>query len=356
MRSAATPLPRADDTTSDRVRVCLLSAGADGISGGHRYHQHLLAAAPRCGIRDVGGAPGNAPDAAAGGCRRHRQPVCLASGRRRATQPSAACRRHRAPAPWRNRRRRLGHAPCVAGSTSPPTGPATSWSRPGQSLRTLLVAEHGLDRAGSRSSSRAATSPRPEHVPALRAGRRLGLLNVANWLPNKGILELLDAVAALPPDDVTLHLVGRTDVEPAYTADVRRRCERPDLVDRVVVHGAARRGRPSPRCTRPPMRSRSRAESRRTAARSARRWRPDCRSSGGAPPTCAAWSTTRSRDCWSHRADRRAHGCDPPPRHRRRRPATLADGARRRGARLPTWRQTTNRFFDALSRLMRRSG
>ncbi|MGZ5393816.1 MAG: glycosyltransferase, partial [Mycobacterium sp.] len=40
----------------------------------------------------------------------------------------------------------------------------------------------------------------------LRLGRRIGLLCVGNWLPNKGILELLDAVAALPSDHLTLHL------------------------------------------------------------------------------------------------------------------------------------------------------
>ena len=39
MHSGATPLSRIDG----RTRVCLLSAHTDAISGGHRYHQHLLA-------------------------------------------------------------------------------------------------------------------------------------------------------------------------------------------------------------------------------------------------------------------------------------------------------------------------
>jgi glycosyltransferase involved in cell wall biosynthesis len=79
--------------------------------------------------------------------------------------------------------------------------------------------------------------PPGEAVPPLRGGRRLGVLNVANWLPNKGITELLDAVAALPPDDVTLHLAGHTDVAPRYADEVAARLSTPELQGRVVVHG-----------------------------------------------------------------------------------------------------------------------
>ena len=72
----------------------------------------------------------------------------------------------------------------------------------------------------------------------LRAGRRISLLCVGNWLPNKGVRELLEAVAALPAHDVTLHLVGRTDVDARYTARLEERLEAPDLLGRVVVHGS----------------------------------------------------------------------------------------------------------------------
>lgn len=71
----------------------------------------------------------------------------------------------------------------------------------------------------------------------LRCGRRIALLSVANWLANKGIVELLDAVATLPSDYVTLHLVGRVDVDRHYEARVRARIRQPDLARRVIVHG-----------------------------------------------------------------------------------------------------------------------
>jgi glycosyltransferase involved in cell wall biosynthesis len=71
----------------------------------------------------------------------------------------------------------------------------------------------------------------------MRLGRRTAVLCVANWYPNKGLLELLDAVATLPEDAATLHLAGRDDVDPAYTARVRARLAAPDLAGRAVVHG-----------------------------------------------------------------------------------------------------------------------
>ena len=60
---------------------------------------------------------------------------------------------------------------------------------------------------------------------------------VANWLPRKGILELLEAVAGLPDDLVTLHLVGDTAARGGYARLVRERIDHADLRDRVVVHG-----------------------------------------------------------------------------------------------------------------------
>ena len=75
----------------------------------------------------------------------------------------------------------------------------------------------------------------------LRAGRRAAFLCVANWIARKGILELLDAVARLPADAATLHLAGDERADPAYAARVRRRLAAPDLGARVVVHGALSR-------------------------------------------------------------------------------------------------------------------
>jgi glycosyltransferase involved in cell wall biosynthesis len=76
----------------------------------------------------------------------------------------------------------------------------------------------------------------------LRQGRRVALLCVANWVPSKGVLELLDAVAGLPDGHATLHFAGRDDVDAAYTRKVRTRLNRLDLRDRVVTHGPLDRG------------------------------------------------------------------------------------------------------------------
>ena len=94
----------------------------------------------------------------------------------------------------------------------------------------ICVVEPGSDLPVDRSAS-----------GDLRHGRRIALLCVSNWLPNKGVLELLEAVAALPPDHVTLHLAGRSDVDPSYSAKVGARLRDPDLAGRVVVHGAVTR-------------------------------------------------------------------------------------------------------------------
>ncbi len=79
--------------------------------------------------------------------------------------------------------------------------------------------------------------PAGRRVGDLRAGRRIAVACVANWYPNKGLLDLLEAVAALPDDDVTVHLAGRDDVDPSYTESVRARLRAPDLAGRVEVHG-----------------------------------------------------------------------------------------------------------------------
>jgi glycosyltransferase involved in cell wall biosynthesis len=78
-------------------------------------------------------------------------------------------------------------------------------------------------------------------VTDLRRGREVAFLCIGNWIERKGIVELLDAFAALPATAGTLHLVGDTAVDPRYTAVVRERVHR--LGDRAVVHGVVTRER-----------------------------------------------------------------------------------------------------------------
>ena len=75
----------------------------------------------------------------------------------------------------------------------------------------------------------------------LRNGRRAAFLSVGNWVERKGTLELLEALARLEASVATLHLVGRSDIEPRYAERVRSRLFAPDLADRVVVHGPVSR-------------------------------------------------------------------------------------------------------------------
>ncbi len=84
----------------------------------------------------------------------------------------------------------------------------------------------------------------PVHTPEppdLRAGRKVAILCVGNWVERKGIVELLEAFSRLPGDLATLHLVGDDHADPHYAALVRQRLARSDLAGRVVVHGSLSR-------------------------------------------------------------------------------------------------------------------
>jgi glycosyltransferase involved in cell wall biosynthesis len=79
-----------------------------------------------------------------------------------------------------------------------------------------------------------ATEADPE-IMDLRRGRDVALLCVGNWMPHKGIDELLDAFALLPEEAATLHLVGDQNVDPRYRAAV---CEKVrGIGKRVEIHG-----------------------------------------------------------------------------------------------------------------------
>jgi glycosyltransferase involved in cell wall biosynthesis len=85
-------------------------------------------------------------------------------------------------------------------------------------------------------------APAPEGpVQDLRHARRAAFLTVANWLPRKGILELLEAFARLPAEAGMLHLAGEESADGPYGARVHSRLVEADLIDRVVVHGSLAR-------------------------------------------------------------------------------------------------------------------
>jgi glycosyltransferase involved in cell wall biosynthesis len=340
------------------VRVCLLSAGTDAISGGHRYHQHLLAAAPASDVVMWVAEPklrARLPSAdvvvidslyawtAVGAVRREQRPraVAIAHQHPGGTDGARAVR---------SLRRRVDLATYRSCDLVVTPGPIVARQLAGYGIDPgrVAVIEPGCD-----------LPPADRHavheVQSFRAGRRLGLLNVANWLPNKGIHELLEAVAALPRDDVTLHLVGRTDVAPEYTRLIRSRIAQPDLSGRVVVHGAlAPPALAAVYAVADAFAFPSRVESYGNAVAEALAagvpvvgWRT--------PHLCALVDhdvegllVTRGRtDDLAHAIHRLAVDSDAQQR--------LAKGARRRGTRLPTWRDTTTRFFGTLARLVTES-
>ncbi|MGH8823740.1 MAG: glycosyltransferase family 4 protein [Jiangellaceae bacterium] len=112
----------------------------------------------------------------------------------------------------------------VASDALAETFVATGFSR-----RLVRVVAPGRDVAGSQVP--------PPASEDLRDGRRAALLFVGNWVPRKGLLTALEAVAALPSETAVLHLVGDDTADPAYAARVRARLARSDLIGRVRVHG-----------------------------------------------------------------------------------------------------------------------
>ena len=227
------------------VVISLISRGSPAqMTGGHLYHQRMAEPAPAHGAVVERITAGGLRDPV----RRARGVVLVDSLTAWSVAPWSAAAQ---PSPTADRR----HRP-----------PAAWWRGPGR-IRTalqrpldlalyrrcdlLVVTGHGVrPRAGGPLAPPRRADPRggagvrhpgrrggPGDELDLRRGRRIALLNVANWWPNKGVLELLDAVAALPRDRVTLHLVGREDVDPGYGRRVHARLRAPDLAGRVVVHG-----------------------------------------------------------------------------------------------------------------------
>jgi glycosyltransferase involved in cell wall biosynthesis len=79
--------------------------------------------------------------------------------------------------------------------------------------------------------------PLPSSRLDLRMDRQAALLCIGNWVKRKGIIDLLRAVALLPDDLATLHLVGDEDIDRIYGHAVMKMLEAEGLKTRVVAHG-----------------------------------------------------------------------------------------------------------------------
>lgn len=215
-----------------------------------------------------------------------------------------------------------------------------------------MLRDEGIDPTRVEVIAPGSDLPPFHHRPPLRAERRIGALNVANWLPNKGIIELVDAVSALPHEDVTLHLAGQTDNEADYEAAVTARLHQADLTGRIVVHGAIDPADIASLYVAAdvfvfPSHSEAYGS---VVAEALAMGLPVV---GWRTPYMCALVDDHVEGLLVPPGDIAGLGeaihrlaIDPDLR------VSLSDGARRRGAGLPTWEQTSRRFFGALGRLV----
>jgi glycosyltransferase involved in cell wall biosynthesis len=190
----------------------------------------------------------------------------------------------------------------------------------------------------------------------LRRGRGAAVLCVANWTPSKGILELIEAFASLPEDAATLWLVGAHDADRAYAERVHRRISSLDLSRRVVVCGAMpieeverfyRSADVFALCSLVDAYGMAWAEA----------------ISAGLP--VVGWRAANLPNLVEHGRE----GLTPEPGDRRGLAAALrtitadpavrkrlAQGAKHRGATLPTWRLSAGLFFDTVREFVEASG
>lgn len=105
------------------------------------------------------------------------------------------------------------------------------------------VVSAGLDAGRVRvvPPGRDAGTPGDDRLLDLRRGRRASVLCVANWQRRKGVLDLLEAVKLLPPGTVSVHLAGDTRLEPKYGKRVRDALAHQSLREAVFVHGRVSR-------------------------------------------------------------------------------------------------------------------
>jgi len=99
-------------------------------------------------------------------------------------------------------------------------------------LPASLIATPGGDRFAGIESEK-------EIVDRAMVDGPLRLLFVGNLIPRKGLLELLDALAAVRDAPWRLDVVGALDVQRAYAARIRRRIAASGLAAKVRLHGVA---------------------------------------------------------------------------------------------------------------------
>ena len=226
------------------LRVHLLTQGSPAsVTGGHLYHRRMAEAAPAHDAKITFAQTPSSAKVDRAMPTSWSSTASLRGASLRRSSCAGSCGRSSRwctsnPAASTRRRRGTGCSRRPIGSC---TAAATSCSTASRSLADALVAEHGVDAERVRLVEPGCDLPPVARRPDLRGGRRVALVCVSNWYPNKGLLELLDAVAALPAGDATLHLAGRDDVDADYGDRVRRRLIDPDLAERVVAHGAVDR-------------------------------------------------------------------------------------------------------------------
>jgi glycosyltransferase involved in cell wall biosynthesis len=251
--------PHGRDVNDRQLVLCLVTLGDPGrLTGGYLYHLRMAEAAPRHGARIVFASfpERRFPLQALAAPR-----VMSRAGRLGAHAILLDSIAAAFAGPWLLAA--SPPAPVIAVLHQPPGGVdhgrrRTSLQAPLDRLayrraRLLLVASDLLaDELGAAGVDRerirvvppgrdVAAAPTPARD--LRRGRQAALVCVANWVAHKGILELMDAMAALPPETATLHLAGDDEADPAYAARVRRRLAEPQLSARVVAHGPLPRER-----------------------------------------------------------------------------------------------------------------
>jgi glycosyltransferase involved in cell wall biosynthesis len=97
----------------------------------------------------------------------------------------------------------------------------------------IAICLPGIDDAWRRAT--------PPAAPEAHPGRALMLLSVGAVTPNKGFDDVVDALARLAPGPhgphVRWRIAGSTDVDPGYSAHLRRRIERAGLSGQVEILG-----------------------------------------------------------------------------------------------------------------------